>query len=614
MNIHYDPFVLPFFLGVLFWLTLFVWRIFSWIDEIPTGDRRQVWFNLFSRKLFLAFELIFLESLLHRRIFQKNILLGYMHMSIAFGWFMLIVVGSIESKFGQHEVFNMPWDPVFFNYFEPQRVIESFGWIFHLLMDFFLLMVLSGVLLAIIKRFRSHWFGLPRNTRLPLFDKVALYSLWLIFPARFWVESLNAANHQNGGFLTQPCGDWLATFLPVQSLEYPSWWAYSIVLGMFFVALPFSRYMHIVTEPFLIFFRTLGARPLEEYSGLRKMEVYACSRCGICIEACQLHQDAAIHGMQASYLIQSIRYGFSFKNELKLCLQCGRCTLACPVEIELVSMRHMARVNTYPSFELSLQRLRDNNDILPTHVMYFAGCMTRLSPSIIRSFLFLLDRAGITYDYLDEKGGMCCGKPQLQLGQKNLARQIIEQNKSIFLQHPSMVLVTTCPICLNIFRCEYHLPKHVMHHSELLAMLIEAGRLPKLKGQRKVMYHDSCELAFHLQITTQPREVLRSCVNLQNHNPGREHWCCGGSTASLNLPYEKRQQLALKTIRRLINNETEVLATACPLCKITFKSGQLVPVQDIAEIYAQELRSTTTSKDFHPSFDVDSVKYGVKIY
>ena len=40
------------------------------------------------------------ESLLHRRIFKVNPLLGYMHMSLAFGWFLLIVVGWIASVMG----------------------------------------------------------------------------------------------------------------------------------------------------------------------------------------------------------------------------------------------------------------------------------------------------------------------------------------------------------------------------------------------------------------------------------------------------------------------------------------------------------------------------------
>jgi hypothetical protein len=38
------------------------------------------------------------------------------------------------------------------------------------------------------------------------------------------------------------------------------WWFYSISLGVFFFALPFSRYMHIFTEIPLIFLRNAGIR------------------------------------------------------------------------------------------------------------------------------------------------------------------------------------------------------------------------------------------------------------------------------------------------------------------------------------------------------------------
>ena len=35
---------------------------------------------------------IFCDCLLHVKIWKRNKLLGYMHSSIAFGWFMLIVI------------------------------------------------------------------------------------------------------------------------------------------------------------------------------------------------------------------------------------------------------------------------------------------------------------------------------------------------------------------------------------------------------------------------------------------------------------------------------------------------------------------------------------------
>ena len=67
-----------------------------------------------------------------------------------------------------------------------------------------------------------------------------------------------------------------------------AWWFYSSCLGIFFVALPFSRYMHIFTEIPLIFLRHYGLRSGEKESSFDHFQIEACSRCGVCIDPCQL--------------------------------------------------------------------------------------------------------------------------------------------------------------------------------------------------------------------------------------------------------------------------------------------------------------------------------------
>ena len=85
------------------------------------------------------------ESLLHRRIFRVNPLLGYMHMSLAFGWFLLIAAGWIETM----AYLGLRYVPlqghVFFRYFATNLDHKPF---FDFLMDLLLLFVLSGVALA----------------------------------------------------------------------------------------------------------------------------------------------------------------------------------------------------------------------------------------------------------------------------------------------------------------------------------------------------------------------------------------------------------------------------------------------------------------------------------
>jgi len=114
----FDIFVLPFAIGLYTLLIIFIAKAFDWIKHLPFEDRQKLRKGIKSRKVFGAIKEIFMESLLHRRIFKVNPLLGYMHMSLAFGWFLLIVFGTLESKIYGRDLMNAPWDPIFFKYFK----------------------------------------------------------------------------------------------------------------------------------------------------------------------------------------------------------------------------------------------------------------------------------------------------------------------------------------------------------------------------------------------------------------------------------------------------------------------------------------------------------------
>jgi len=95
----FDLFVLPFFIGLLFMLGVLAIKYSRWIAMMDGSDRMKAGMALFSvSSWFKTIREIFMESLLHRRMFKRNPLLGYMHMSFALGWFLLIVMGNLESR------------------------------------------------------------------------------------------------------------------------------------------------------------------------------------------------------------------------------------------------------------------------------------------------------------------------------------------------------------------------------------------------------------------------------------------------------------------------------------------------------------------------------------
>ena len=159
----YNDFVLPFMIGMVFILSYCIIALIRIIVQLPKEDRKRFFISLVTPKT-LAKNVrdIFCDCLLHVKIWKRNKLLGYMHSSIAFGWFMLIVVGHIEVLLYTPHRAKLFYYPIFFRYFVAETESTMKGAVLFFLMDFFLLVVLSGIALAIIKRIRSRLFGMRK--------------------------------------------------------------------------------------------------------------------------------------------------------------------------------------------------------------------------------------------------------------------------------------------------------------------------------------------------------------------------------------------------------------------------------------------------------------------
>jgi Fe-S oxidoreductase len=583
----FDIFVLPFAIGLYTLLIVFLAKVFDWIKHLPVEDRRKLGKGIRSRKIFGVWREVFLECLLHRRIFKVNPLLGYMHMSLAFGWFLLIVFGAVESKIYGRDLLNTPWDPIFFKYFK-HDTNEFHSAFFNFTMDFLLLFVLSGVVLAYIKRIYARLFGLKKTTKQIFFDKLALISLWLIFPLRLFAESLTSGIHHNGGFLTDGLGSFLAGLLPVGHLEYTVWWLYSFSVGAFFVALPYSRYMHIPTEIILIALRRFGIKTTTTFTNFSQIEVYSCPRCGICIDKCQMTSALDNEKSTSVYFLNSIRAqkvkaGLSFD-----CMICGRCEQFCPVKIGLNEHRMIQR-NKLISNGYNFHFLK-NGDQPKAKVAYYAGCMTHLTPSIKKAMIQILETSSTDYVFLDKDGGACCGRPMMLSGNFEGAEKLIEANKETILKSEAEVLVTSCPICYKIFRKQYNLPIRVMHHSQFILELVNSGRISINKSALRAVYHDPCELGRGSKVYEEPRQLLNHALELVSSPYEKENaLCCGGSLGSIMLGSEEKNKINQAVWKEMMVSEPEVLVTACPLCKKTFNKNAPVPVKDIAEIIADSM-------------------------
>ena len=628
----FDPFVLPFVISMTFVLLYCIIGMIRIVFQLPKEDRRKFLRSLIYPKSALKnFRDLVNDCLLHTKIWKRKPLLGYMHMSIALGWFMIIVVGHFESiAFSPLRGLEVPFMPklmsnlylpIFFRYFAIEDLSLK-AQIYSFLMDFFLLMIISGIFIAAVKKKKPRKVGLKRVTKFGLKEDLVRLSSWTIFPLRFLAES-SMANIAGGSFLTKYIGfELLFGGNYNETLSMVFWWLYSIDLAIFMTLLPFSRYMHIPAEALLILLRNAGLKTTEPRKGYALAEIYSCPSCGLCIDVCPMSEVKDNYKNTAVYFIRNIRKGKrrrDVKAMTEKCLMCGKCIEVCPLGIESLNIKIAQRNKTYYKIKSDFEYLKSQQALVPEPVegknigtstssvtetiqgskfkvqssktLYFAGCMSHLTPTITRSMKKIFEIAKENYEFLDAEGSICCGRPMMLTGKVKEAKVLIEKNTELIKNSGAKRLVLSCPICYKVFKEEYQLEGiEVLHHTQYINKLIESDKLDIDRDDKRYVYHDPCELGRAFGVYDEPRNIID---NIGLLTPGKSSKdmavCCGGSIGSITMTLEERDEITKNSIKDLMHNNPEEIVTACPLCLKTFARLAPVKVRDIAEIVAKNI-------------------------
>jgi Fe-S oxidoreductase len=238
-------------------------------------------------------------------------------------------------------------------------------------------------------------------------------------------------------------------------------------------------------------------------------------------------------------------------------------------------------------------------------VLFFAGCMTHLTPSIKRSMVKILDASGVNYSFIDEQGGVCCGRPLMLAGQDKEARELINFNSQMIWKSGAHTLVTSCPICYKVFKESYYLDVEVLHHTQFIKKLIDEGKVKMNFLRKRVVYHTPCDLGRGSGVYDEPKQVLSYISRLEKSNFEDENsLCCGGSLGNMKISSHKKHKIACDTVAELTKGNPDILATACPLCKKTFSSATQTTVADISEIVAEALIDNPSKKNGSKHFQL----------
>lgn len=564
----FHPFVIPFLAGMAFVLSVCLIKAVIAVWELEREDRKKFLISLLKPNTIAGnFLDIILDCLIHVRLWKRNRMLGFMHSSIAFGWFMIIFLGHIEVLMYFPERLGTFYYPIFFDYFVDGGQYSFIS----RMMDFFLAIILAGILLAFVKRLWSRLFGMKRTTRPTLYNLIGLYSLWSIFPLRLLAEQCARAGN----------------------LSVAPWWAYSIALCVFMVVLPFGRYLHIPSEMLLIMMRNAGISFSRPHKGLARVQADSCPNCGVCIDACPMNSDTANLKDSTVYLTRQLRR----RNRDRIaqisdkCMLCGKCSSVCQVGVDGPGLRILAR---------AARKYRISPDFSAIHiehpapaggeVLYFSGCMSRLTPTIVKSVESLLHKAGVGYQWIDRDGGLCCGRPLHTAGRLKEAAELSRKNEEHILAYGAGTLLVSCPICYREFKERYSLPgMKVIHYADYFNELLDSGRIRLEKSDTCYVYHDPCELGRGCGIFESPRRLLAKAASFAEAPKNRaESVCCGGSLGSLSLDFEHREKITRASLENLYQSKADAIVTACPLCLPTFSRYSDRPVKDLAQIIDEQ--------------------------
>ena len=401
-----------------------------------------------------------------------------------------------------------------------------------------------------------------------------------------------------------------------------------------------------------------GVRTVRDLTWKDGLDAFTCTECGRCKDACPTHltgkplslkavndslkhhlldqREAIVAGDPKGELPALLGPVIS-EDTLWACTTCGYCEAACPIELEhlpkFFRMRqHQVMIvgefphelkKVFEAYEsqsnpwglqadqraewaqgLDVPIVRTAADLAGLDCLFYVGSAMSFDPrgqKIARAFVQVMKRGGVRFGMLGPREGST-GECVRRVGNEMLFQQLAATLVGTLGEVGATRIVTCDPHALNSLRNEYpEFGGHykVVHHTQLIADLLEQGRIHVDASLRRVIYHDPCYLGRHNGEFDAPRAILaRLCADapMEFALSREKAMCCGAGGGRMWLEETIGKRINITRVEQALETSPQIIATACPYCAVMVGDG-LAAVQpggttqsrDIAELVAEAL-------------------------
>jgi len=370
----------------------------------------------------------------------------------------------------------------------------------------------------------------------------------------------------------------------------------------------------------------------------------ACIHCGMCAEACHYYVATGDPKYTPVWKLEPFKQAYKresgplaplyrllgLKKEVTAeqleewqhllydsCTVCGRCSLICPVGIDIATLVSMARHGMYKAglvphelhavaeraevdgsplgitpklFEQRLEWMEDEHEVdinVDQEKVDVLAVMSSIEiqkyPDAMAATAKILNAAGESWTFRTDgfeatNFGLLSGNLELQ---KKNSMRIIETAIKVGAK---LVLLPECGhayMALRWMGANIYgkpLPFKVQHISEYLADSLNSGKLKVRKVDKSVTFHDPCQVSRRGGATQAPRDVMKHLgVDFREmQNGGDYNWCCGGGggVVTIHRADELRYKVFKLKMDQVEATEADALLSSCANCRQSFDDAQ----------------------------------------